>query len=218
MPLRRDGDRIQEIESFDEWVQDRLEEAIARGEFDDLPQKGKPIKIESNPFQPELDLAFSRLKNAGMAPAWIELDRDIRTMQETLAKWLDATAGRLAAEATRIRAMEEAPPAPAHPAGPWHRRWWPFRLFAVTEGESEELDPESEWRHWDWQRRNARRQYLNRAEQLDKKIELFNNSVPRDLWRLEKIRLHPDKAANRFDTAIPPRQRLEAGMAHQAVS
>ena len=71
MPLRRDGDRIEEIESFDEWVHDRLEEAIARGEFDDLPQKGKPIRIESNPFQPELDLAFSRLKNAGMAPAWI---------------------------------------------------------------------------------------------------------------------------------------------------
>jgi hypothetical protein len=29
MPLRREGDRIEEIESFDDWVRDRLEEAIA---------------------------------------------------------------------------------------------------------------------------------------------------------------------------------------------
>ena len=216
MPLRRDGDRIEEIESFDEWVHDRLEEAIARGEFDDLPQKGKPIRIESNPFQPELDLAFSRLKNAGMAPAWIELDRDIRTMHETLAKWLDATAGRLAAEATRIRALEATPSAPEIATGPWHRRWWPFRLFAVTDGETAELDPAIEWQRWDWQRRTAREQYLKRAAELDKKIELFNNSVPRDLWRLEKVRLQPDKAANRFDTSIPPRQRSETWATHGA--
>lgn len=219
MPLRRDGDRIEEIESFDDWVHDRLEEAIARGEFDDLPQKGKPIRIESNPFQPELDLAFSRLKNAGMAPAWIELDREIRSMQETLAKWLDATAGRLAAEATRIRSLEEEPaPAPVIDAEPWYRRWWPFRLFAVTEGATAELDLAAEWRSWDWQRNTARDQYLKRATQLDKKIETFNNSVPRDLWRLEKIRLLPDKAATRFDTAIPPRQRSGTWVTHGAVT
>ncbi len=217
MPLRRDGDRIEEIESFDEWVHDRLEEAIARGEFDDLPQKGKPIKIESNPFQPELDLAFSRLKNAGMAPAWIELDREIRTMQETLARWIDATAGRLAAEATRIRALEEMP-VPARIAAPWHQRWWPFRLFAVTEGAVAELDQAAEWRRWDWQRRTAREQYLERAVQLDKKIEMFNNSVPRDLWRLEKMRFQPEKAAARFDATIPPRQRSGTWVTHGTAS
>jgi hypothetical protein len=218
MPLRRDGDRIEEIESFDEWVRDRLEEAIARGEFDNLPLKGKPIKIESNPFQPELDLAFSRLKNAGMAPAWIELDREIRSMQETLGKWLDATAGRLAAEATRIRALEAAPPGPLPIEGPWHRRWWPFRLFAVTEDATAELDPAAEWRRWDWQRRAAREQYLERAAQLDQKIGLFNNSVPRDLWHLEKLRFPAEKAATRFDDTIPPRHRSGTWMAHGAIS
>ncbi len=205
MPLRRDGDRIEEIENFDDWVHDRLEEAIARGEFDNLPLKGKPIKIESNPYQPELDLAFSRLKNAGMAPAWIELDREIRTMHETLDKWLQATAGRLAAEATRIRAIEESPSEPMTIASPWYRRWWPFRLFAITEDATAELDPAAEWRSWDWQRRAAREQYLTRAAQLDKKIAIFNNSVPRDLWHLEKLRFQGEKAADRFDTAIPAR-------------
>jgi hypothetical protein len=205
MPMRRDGDRIEEIESFDTWVQERLEEAIARGEFDNLPLKGKPIKIESNPFQPELDLAFSRMKNAGTAPAWIELDREILKMQETLAKWLQATADRLAAEAARIQSLSEEPitTAPME-TRPWYQRWWPFRLFADLET-TPDVDPDTEWRRWGWQRANAREQYLERAVQLDAKIALFNASVPRNLWHLEKLRLLPEKAETRFDTAIPAR-------------
>ena len=206
MPLRRDGDRIEEIESFDEWVHDRLEEAIARGAFDNLPQKGKPIKIERNPFQPELDLAFSRMKNAGMAPAWIELDREVRSMQEALERWMQAAAGRLAAEADRIQQLTEAPSAPISPsARPWHQRWWPFRLFAVHDDGVTEIDTDTEWRRWAWERRVVREQYLERASQLDQKIVVFNNSVPRDLWHLEKVRLRPEKAQARFDAAIPSR-------------
>ena len=206
MPLRREGDRTEEIESFDEWVHDRLEEAIARGEFDDLPQKGKPIRIESNPFQPELDLAFSRLKNAGMAPAWIELDREIRRMQDALDRWLRGAADRLAAEAARIQRLEDEPvlPAPLE-ARPWYRRWWPFRMFAVDGVEAAEVDPAVEWQRWDFARRRDREQYLERSRQLDTKIALFNSSVPRNLWHLEKLRLPEGKAAERFDAAIPRR-------------
>ncbi|HEV2129033.1 MAG TPA: DUF1992 domain-containing protein [Thermomicrobiales bacterium] len=206
MPLRREGDQIEEIESFDEWVHERLEEAIARGDFDNLPHKGKPIRIERNPFQPELDLAFSRLKNAGMAPAWIELDREIRRMQETLDRWLRASADRLAAEAARIRALEEVPvEAQPSPWQPWYRRWWPFRLFVVDPEGPGEDDLIVEWRRWDFERRRDREQYLERAKQLDAKIQLFNNSVPRNLWHLEKLRFLPAKASQRFDTAVPKR-------------
>ena len=204
MPLRREGDRIEEIEDFDEWIQDTLNEAIARGEFDNLPQAGKPIRIERNPFQPELDLAFSRMKNAGIAPAWIELDREISTMQEALDHWLHAAAGRLAAEAARIRELAENPkPATDVPFRSWHQRWWPFRLFAVVEDQSVELDADTEWQRWTYERRIVREQYLERAAQLDAKILLFNNSVPRDLWHLEKLRVHPQRAEQRFETAVP---------------
>lgn len=209
MPLRRDGDHIEEIESFDEWVHDKLEDAIARGDFDNLPQKGKPIRIESNPFQPELDLAFSRLKNAGMAPAWIELDREIRQKQEALDHWLQGSAARLRAEAARIQALEATPPAePILVDAPWYQRWWPFRLFATADGADEPIDPAAEWRWWDWQRRRDRELYLERASQLDDRIQLFNNSIPRNLWHLEKLRLLPAKAADRFDRAIPIRWEL----------
>jgi hypothetical protein len=50
----------------------------------------------------------------------------------------------------------------------------------------------------------VRDQYLERATQLDAKILLFNNSVPRDLWHLEKVRFLPVRATERFDTAVPP--------------
>lgn len=206
MPLRREGNHIEEIENFDDWVHDRLEEAIARGEFDNLPQKGKPIRIESNPYQPELDLAFGRLKNAGMAPAWIELDREVRTMQEALDKWLQAAAGRLAAEAARIQQMSESPVPPVAPAPlPWHQRWWPFRLFANLGDASEEFDADTEWRRWRYERKIVRQQYLDRAAELDQKIALFNNSVPRNLWHLEKLRFLPEKSRSRFDATVPAR-------------
>jgi hypothetical protein len=204
MPMRREEDRVEEIESFDEWVHDRLEEAIARGEFDNLPQKGKPIRIETNPYQPELDLAFSRLKNAGLAPAWIEFDREILRMHEALDQWLRASADRLAVEAARIRQLDEAPaPARSDRARPWHQRWWPFALFTVEP--VSDVDPRTEWQRWDFVRRRDRQQYLERARQLDARIQLFNDSIPRNLWHLEKMRLVPAKAADRFDAAVPPR-------------
>lgn len=206
MPLRRDGDRVEEIEDFDSWIEDTLTEAIARGEFDNMPQAGKPIRIERNPYQPELDMAFSRLKNAGMAPAWIELDREIRAMHDALDHWLAAAAGRLAAEASRIQHRDERPASPPPSTElPWRQRWWPFRLFADLAIKESEIDVVTAWRRWSNERWIVRNQYLERAMQLDARILLFNNSVPRDLWHLEKVRLLPDRAGERFETALPAR-------------
>lgn len=203
MPLRRDGDNIEDIDNFDDWIEKTLREAIARGEFDNLPRAGKPITIERNPFQPELDMAFSRMKNAGMAPAWIELDREIRRMHEALDRWLEAAAGRLAAEARRIEQGVEAPQSTRIETRPWHRRWWPFRLFIADEGELDVVDPAVEWRRWRYERCIVREQYMERADQLDAKIVLFNNSIPRPLWHLEKARFRTEKATARLDRAVP---------------
>jgi len=49
----------------------RIEEAIARGKFDDLPGAGRPLELDDiDPLLPEeLRLAYRILKNAGFAPA-----------------------------------------------------------------------------------------------------------------------------------------------------
>lgn len=60
-------------------VEQRIQEAMANGAFDHLPGKGKPLKLNRNPYlEPGLELAFGLLKNNGFAPEWIERDKEIR--------------------------------------------------------------------------------------------------------------------------------------------
>jgi len=61
----------------------QIREAIAHGEFDNLPHQGEPLPKDDNPLAGDLGLAFHVLKNAGVAPPWIEADKEVR---ELLAK------------------------------------------------------------------------------------------------------------------------------------
>jgi len=52
---------------------------MERGDFDNLPNKGKPLHLKRNPFEnPEMRLAYKILKDNGYAPPWIELEKEIR--------------------------------------------------------------------------------------------------------------------------------------------
>lgn len=60
-------------------VDDVLEQAVADGEFDDLPGAGKPLSLDQTPHVPaDMRTAYRLLNNAGMAPDWIELGRRIQ--------------------------------------------------------------------------------------------------------------------------------------------
>lgn len=84
-PIRKTDDfRAVEIESWDDYVQEEIAGMQARGELDNLPLQGKPIKIWRTDVNPEYDLAFSRLKNAGVMPMWMELDKEIGERTEAL--------------------------------------------------------------------------------------------------------------------------------------
>jgi DnaJ family protein C protein 28 len=63
---------------WESWIDQQIREAQARGEFDNLPDKGKPLDLTPNPYAQEQELAFKVLKDAGYAPEWIELDKAIR--------------------------------------------------------------------------------------------------------------------------------------------
>lgn len=66
-------------------AEERIQEAMAQGAFDNLPGKGRPLDLRENPFvPPELRLAYKLLKDANFAPDWIELDRDVRATREEL--------------------------------------------------------------------------------------------------------------------------------------
>jgi hypothetical protein len=51
----------------------RIEEAIARGELDDLPGAGRPLELDDDRLVPEeLRLAYRILKNAGYVPPEVD--------------------------------------------------------------------------------------------------------------------------------------------------
>lgn len=71
---------------FDKIAEERIREAIEHGEFDDLPGKGKPLKLEDDSHLPaDLRLAYKVLKNANCLPPELELRREIRTTEQLLS-------------------------------------------------------------------------------------------------------------------------------------
>jgi hypothetical protein len=60
-----------------------IREAQERGQFDNLPGKGQPLDLDDDALtDPEWRLANRVLKNAGFAPDWIEMDREVRDSLE----------------------------------------------------------------------------------------------------------------------------------------
>ncbi|NSW85545.1 MAG: DUF1992 domain-containing protein [Syntrophobacteraceae bacterium] len=76
---------------FDKIADERIREAIDRGEFDDLPGRGKPLKLEDDRhLPPDLRIAYKILKNADCLPPEIELRKEIRNTEALLEGIQDA--------------------------------------------------------------------------------------------------------------------------------
>jgi hypothetical protein len=79
-------------------VSQAIEEAMRKGEFDNLPGRGKPLPRNANPFTPPgSELAFDILKNNDLAPGWIGARNDV---QRAIEEWR----GQLRVDAARIAA------------------------------------------------------------------------------------------------------------------
>jgi hypothetical protein len=193
---QHEGHPLSNVAKRDTWVDQAIREAQERGEFDNLAGSGQPLDLSVNPHGQDWESGFRALKNAGMAPYWIELDKSIRAEAAALAAFLERTAAFLS-EATR--AVSATAPAAPQPAGGWRarlRRVWvgPRRVPAVTGWTVAGLEVE---------RRRARAEYLQRAAELDKQIVELNASLPKELWWKERPRLTPEQAAATFDAACP---------------
>jgi hypothetical protein len=69
--------------SFDEMVEAAIQEAMARGEFENLPGQGKPVDLTEYFNTPEdVRVAGVMLKNAGMIPVEVELLQEITALKE----------------------------------------------------------------------------------------------------------------------------------------
>jgi DnaJ family protein C protein 28 len=71
-------------------VEKQIREAMERGDFDNLRGTGKPLDLNENPYTPtDWQLAFKVLKDAGVAPEWIEQGKEIRDELRALATLLE---------------------------------------------------------------------------------------------------------------------------------
>jgi hypothetical protein len=78
-PIRRDGEgRPQFAHSWESLIERQIRDAMAAGEFDELPYRGEPIPIDDDGT--EMALGHHILKQAGFAPGWIGTDAEIRTL------------------------------------------------------------------------------------------------------------------------------------------
>lgn len=82
-------------------VDRQVREAEQRGEFDNLPGKGRPLQQES--WDGEWGLAYHVLKQAGETLPWIDLGRDIEAAQARLEALLQDATGLSGAERARAR-------------------------------------------------------------------------------------------------------------------
>jgi len=64
---------------------EKIKEAIAKGEFDNLPGKGRPLDLGAYFATPEhLRMGYSILKSANIIPAEMELLKQIEDLKKSL--------------------------------------------------------------------------------------------------------------------------------------
>lgn len=60
-------------------VEQRIQEGMEQGLFDNLRGMGKPLNLDEDQFVPdEMKMAFRLLRSNGLAPLWVELNKEIR--------------------------------------------------------------------------------------------------------------------------------------------
>jgi DnaJ-like protein len=81
-------------------AEQKLDEAVSRGELDNLPGAGRPLELDDDRLIPEdLRLAYRILKNAGYVPPELETVKEINILERLVAEAPD--------DAARARAVKK---------------------------------------------------------------------------------------------------------------
>ena len=83
--MKRPSQPTGAVPLFQRLAEQRILEAQRKGEFDDLPGKGKPLELEYLSWVPdELRIGYIVLKNAHVLPPEAELLKDIHILEDLL--------------------------------------------------------------------------------------------------------------------------------------
>ena len=82
--LQKDNDE-EHGEPFEDPVETKIKAAMADGEFDNLPGKGKPLNLKGYMETPEhLRTAYHILKNSGYLPEEVRLKKEMELIKEKI--------------------------------------------------------------------------------------------------------------------------------------
>jgi DnaJ-like protein len=72
--------------AFERIAENKIQEAMRAGEFDNLPGAGRPVDLDGYFALPEhLRVAFSILKSANCVPAEVDLLKEIAALEDALS-------------------------------------------------------------------------------------------------------------------------------------
>jgi hypothetical protein len=185
------------LETWDSWVDEAIQDARERGDFDNLPGQGQPVTIETNPLAGDNELGYHVLKNNNILPHWMELSKELAQARVDLDTFLSQSAARL----TRLR--ERVCSGPGGDAAP-EKATILRRLLFGTSPAGRDANQSFSLASVEQDRLIMRRQYLQRAANVDKRTQEYNAALSDDLRWLERPRLLPQQAEATFDATCPP--------------
>lgn len=109
------------MQEWQDLITEQLDEATAKGAFENLPGKGQPLRLDENPNEPDdMRMANKLLKDNDLTPSWID-DRkqllvEIETMRTEMRRQWDLTCAGAGASGSEKEALARS----------WHRsllRW-----------------------------------------------------------------------------------------------
>ncbi|MFP4392360.1 MAG: DnaJ family domain-containing protein [Desulfohalobiaceae bacterium] len=75
-------------------AEQKIQEAMQNGDFDNLPGKGRPLQLEDDShLPPELRLGYKILKNAGYVSPEVEQRKEVANIMEMLENCEDEQTG-----------------------------------------------------------------------------------------------------------------------------
>jgi Domain of unknown function (DUF1992) len=84
-------------------VERQIRAAMEDGVFDGLPYQGRRLPLDDDSAAGDRAMAHRMLKNAGVAPAWIEADKTVRFLLAERDRHVAAAAGASATAVARAR-------------------------------------------------------------------------------------------------------------------
>ena len=107
-PERPEGREPSRLEARQLLIERKIQEAIDAGRFRDLPHQGRRLPLEDDSAAGEWAMAFRLMRDAGVAPDWVEADKEARALASRIETLIERAGrvGRLARPRLR-RDLEE---------------------------------------------------------------------------------------------------------------